>query len=74
MRIATSLKKDKLAVNRSQTFRLETCPTSLRTRSNEEKEEKCVCVCVLVCLCLCVPVCLCVRLKMCHDMLIHPMV
>ena len=38
VRLATSLKKDKLAVNRSQAFRPETCPTSLRTRSNEEEE------------------------------------
>ena len=44
MRLATSLKKDKLAVNRSQAFWPENCPTSLRTRSNEEEEEEEVCI------------------------------
>ena len=58
MRLATSLKKDKLAVNRSQAFWPETCPMSLRTRSNEEE------VCARACLlCVCVCVCVCVYFK-----------
>ena len=48
-------------MNRLSTFRPETCPTSLRTRSNKEEEEDLHCVCVCVYARVCMIWCVCIH-------------